>query len=465
MWKYEELFSQLKRALTCIKEQDLNRAESLLMEMKDIPEEKEEFRELAGERYLLLAMVRSLDPDRAIPLLQEAKKRIHGYSKVVPAGTKMTPDLYGPLFIFLKEPGKAEESGKKLEKMLDLYDELCSGGYRCDQLYWAQLAFYRGQFKEAQSLLMKAEGNAKKNGCGLDQLCAAEFRGRLAVHMRMPMEWTQVFDFFSSMQKHEERMVKEAALYCKCHMWMRVGLLSNVPEWIREGRFGVVGDHQTFRLIGDKVTYQAFPLGWHAHMLYLLYSGDFTRLINAAGMADCFFGLSQMPLYASFLLLDKASAWKALGYEKNAEECVKEAVTILVPDRLWVYAAEFIPVLGEYLVRAIEPYGEEAMAGYEQFSKGYEAKLATVRKFTISGVFREPLTEKEQTVARLAALGFQNKELAEYLTISPNTVKFHLSNIYKKLGIKNRIELKTAMERYMENEYAFWTEMKKQENS
>jgi len=463
VWKYEELFSQLKRALACIKDQDLNRAESLLMEVKDAMENDGEDRELTGEWYLLLAMIRSRDPEQAIPLLKKARERIKGYSRVVPPGTKMTPDLYGPLFVLLKEPGKADETAENLENMFDLYDSLCAGGYRCDLLFRAQLAFYRGQFKEAQSLLMKAEGNAKKNGCGLDQICATEFRSRLAIHMRMPMEWTRAFDFISSMQKNENRVLKEVALFVKCQMWMRVGLVSNVPEWIREGNFGVVSDQQNYRLLGDKVSYQAFPLGWQTHMRYLLYSGNFTRLINTVDLADRFYGLSRMPLYASYLWLDKASAWKALGDEEKVKVYVKKAVEILAPDGLWVYLAEFVPALGADLIREIEPYGQEAMAGYEKFSGEYDVKLAVIRQFMAEGIFREPLTEKEQTVARLAALGFQSKELAEYLSISANTIKYHLSNIYKKLGIKNRVELKMAMEQYMEKEYAFWTEMTQKE--
>ena len=71
-------------------------------------------------------------------------------------------------------------------------------------------------------------------------------------------------------------------------------------------------------------------------------------------------------------------------------------------------------------------------------------------------VFREPLTEKEQEVARLAALGFKSEELGESLSISLNTVKYHLANIYKKLGVNNRVELRDAMESNQEEEFAFW---------
>ncbi|MBQ6835132.1 MAG: helix-turn-helix transcriptional regulator [Lachnospiraceae bacterium] len=348
-------------------------------------------------------------------------------------------------------------------KYKELYDRLGGDVYLYEQLYRAQLAFYRGQFEEAESLMLKVDGNARKNGCVLVQLGVAEYQGRLAVHMRRPVEWTRAYDFISSMQKHENPFIKELALYVKCQMWMQVGLVSNVPEWIREGRFGVVQDHQNYRLMSDRVSHCAFPFAWQMHMKYLLYSGNFTRLINAADMADSFFGLSRMPLYACSLWLDKASAWKALGDNENAKECVGKAMEILAPDGLWLFAAEFIPILGEHLIREIEPYGTEAMDIYMKYAKEYPIKLAVIRKFMTEGVFREPLTEKEQTVARLAALGFKSKELADYLSISSNTVKFHLSNIYKKLGIKNRVELKSAMERYMEKEYAFWIEMTKDE--
>ena len=44
--------------------------------------------------------------------------------------------------------------------------------------------------------------------------------------------------------------------------------------------------------------------------------------------------------------------------------------------------------------------------------------------------------------------------------ISHNTVKYHLANVYKKLGIRNRVELKEALDAKNESDYAFWTGLK-----
>jgi DNA-binding NarL/FixJ family response regulator len=50
------------------------------------------------------------------------------------------------------------------------------------------------------------------------------------------------------------------------------------------------------------------------------------------------------------------------------------------------------------------------------------------------------LTRRELEILRLARDGIANKEIARDLWITEQTVKFHLSNIYRKLGVANRTE-------------------------
>ena len=55
------------------------------------------------------------------------------------------------------------------------------------------------------------------------------------------------------------------------------------------------------------------------------------------------------------------------------------------------------------------------------------------------------LSVRESEVLDLAAAGLSNKEIAERLVISPNTVKFHLHEIYRILGVRNRLQASQAL--------------------
>lgn len=50
------------------------------------------------------------------------------------------------------------------------------------------------------------------------------------------------------------------------------------------------------------------------------------------------------------------------------------------------------------------------------------------------------LTRRERALLEALAKGLSNKDLARDFEISANTVKFHLSNLFEKLGVKNRAQ-------------------------
>jgi len=56
------------------------------------------------------------------------------------------------------------------------------------------------------------------------------------------------------------------------------------------------------------------------------------------------------------------------------------------------------------------------------------------------------LTPQELQIARLAADGLSNRDIAERLFLSQRTVTTHLSRIYPKLGINSRAEVAGALD-------------------
>jgi DNA-binding NarL/FixJ family response regulator len=57
------------------------------------------------------------------------------------------------------------------------------------------------------------------------------------------------------------------------------------------------------------------------------------------------------------------------------------------------------------------------------------------------------LSPREEDVVRCVALGLRNAEVARKLSISEQTVKTHLNNIFRKLGIRDRLELALYVQR------------------
>ena len=54
---------------------------------------------------------------------------------------------------------------------------------------------------------------------------------------------------------------------------------------------------------------------------------------------------------------------------------------------------------------------------------------------------RSPLSAREREIVAFVAQGYKNKEMAEKMFISEQTVKNHLHNIFDKLGVSDRLEL------------------------
>jgi DNA-binding NarL/FixJ family response regulator len=69
------------------------------------------------------------------------------------------------------------------------------------------------------------------------------------------------------------------------------------------------------------------------------------------------------------------------------------------------------------------------------------ASLQTYMAAQLRSPATNALSPREEDVLRYVAMGLRNAEVAEKLSISEETVKTHLNRIFRKLGVRDRVEL------------------------
>ena len=92
-----------------------------------------------------------------------------------------------------------------------------------------------------------------------------------------------------------------------------------------------------------------------------------------------------------------------------------------------------------YIVKSIDP--DDLAGALRQALEG--------NVFTTAGITEDPgeraakdagLTDRELGIIRAVARGLSNEAISKELWVAEQTVKFHLTNIYRKLGVRNRTE-------------------------
>jgi len=137
-----------------------------------------------------------------------------------------------------------------------------------------------------------------------------------------------------------------------------------------------------------------------------------------------------------------------------ADILYREAIDRLGRSRMAVHLGRAHLVYGEWLRReqrraearehlraAHDMFGRFGAAAFaERARRELQATGETVRKRTVDTA--DALTVQETQVARLAARGHTNPEIAAQLFISPRTAEYHLHKVFSKLSISSRRQLR-----------------------
>jgi DNA-binding CsgD family transcriptional regulator len=193
-------------------------------------------------------------------------------------------------------------------------------------------------------------------------------------------------------------------------------------------------------------------IGGVCAVVSLIYPIVLIMVYRESGLVTLVVGLSYVIL--GFYAVYRAASFMALASESGrlhlaplglAVARICEAVVVLAlsetgSDELTsviLVSVLFIPLVLVFSMMMKEKYSPSEIPAEAQ-----RELSADERRAAFAGQYG--LTRREEEIAMFLAEGRSNGEIAELLQLSENTVRFHVSNILKKTGMKDRNEVSRA---------------------
>ncbi len=142
-----------------------------------------------------------------------------------------------------------------------------------------------------------------------------------------------------------------------------------------------------------------------------------------------------------YLRLMIAVAYHNLGDDKNAILHIDKGVDLCLPDQLLGILAEYRPHLGNLLDDRLVLKDKSAFDKVKKMHKTMHAGWIKLHNLLMERNVSHLLTTREREVARLAAMGLSNTEIAERLTVEIPSVKQYIFSAMNKVGAEKRNEL------------------------
>ena len=215
--------------------------------------------------------------------------------------------------------------------------------------------------------------------------------------------------------------------------------VENFPEWFKKGRF-------------EPIHKDAYPAAkvYYAKYLYALGYAVAMGLVKVDGtqglyiMSVISFSVEPMIAWARanntvmseiYLRLTCAAIYHNCGKDEDAIYHIDKAIELALPDKLYGVLAEYCRALNTLMEKRLsimdaDAWGEVKML-YKIYNEGWSKLSGTIRGKKILTT----LSDKEREVAKLAAFGLSNQEIADSLHLSLSVVKQAVRIVSEKSGM------------------------------
>ncbi|NJP41730.1 hypothetical protein HCH52_11855 [Oscillospiraceae bacterium HV4-5-C5C] len=390
---------------------------------------------LLADWYLLKSYTYLPDLSRMTRTLEQARTLFQSdVSRVIQADSPWCYGVLAPCSLFHQKPGQIGQEAVDLSAYLSLYTRFTRGhGAGLECLFRAEASYYAADLVTAEKQAYKAIFIAQNSGQEILVLSAFYILGWVSVHKNDAHFWQEAV---RDLKGRAGEVFEQAFILPSSAETLQAVLVSETglpgkpafPDWLKAGA-----------LSRDRLPW----LHQVQVTLYLSYLLDTRQLPRLTASLEALFpsGIQIRCFGDVFPALLAVQAYHALGQRKPAREILNQAITFLLPDRLFNQLI-VCDLQTQGLVSACfkEDFPAQA-ASYLQARQQMEAAFIHGYPDVEQQQAAEQLTEREREIARLAAAGLTNEEIARQLFLSVSTVRTHLRAVFRKLGIQHRSKL------------------------
>lgn len=354
------------------------------------------------------------------------------------------------LNMFWRESGKLDDTLQDMDECLPYYFKLTrEHGAGANSALRAEVMLMRGEDDEAEILCHKALYEARTHQQIAICLCAELILARIAI-LRGDVEgyFTAVNNIKGYTKEKSNLYVARMVDLCMTVISLVLGITDNVAKWLC--------DIESMK----KALYT--PTIPYAQILY-------SRLLMIEKQYNVLYGMSQQIMDNAkainyilpqvYHLIFLAVANRNIGKDLKAQEYLKKAIILALPDKIYLPFGqqEFMEdFLLESPMYFFEGNRESTVSESEEitmslveicdslddlkfFYRRQQKGVNIIKKAILQA--KSPLTPREREIAQLAKDRLTAKEIASELYISESTVRTTLRNVYSKLNIHSKLEL------------------------
>ena len=215
--------------------------------------------------------------------------------------------------------------------------------------------------------------------------------------------------------------------------------ISSFPEWFKRGRFEPLHNDAlpAAKVFYSKYLYAAgYDLATRQIEMQGVQGLSLLRMIPNAVEPMISQAVADNSIIAEiYLRMTCAAVYHNSGNNEQAVYHIDRAIALALPDRLFGILAEYGRTLGSLLEQRITRVDTQAWVAvrdlYHVYMAGWTKLSGSVRGKNLATT----LTPREREVAKLAAFGLKNAQIAEALSMSLSAVKQAVTNVSNKTGM------------------------------